>query len=58
MEDLKERVVLCYFCRKPMQVGEKVVTEGVVTAIRYVCACQGTIYHWNDHLAQQHREGK
>jgi len=45
--------VICRYCLKPMQKAEDVFnTEGEVISRRFLCACKGTIFHWNWHSGQ------
>jgi hypothetical protein len=44
---------ICKYCLKPMQIAEDVKDpDGGVIQRRFICACQGTIYHWNWHRGQ------
>jgi hypothetical protein len=45
--------IICKFCFKPMQIAEDVKNpDGKVIARRFICACKGTVYHWNWHDGQ------
>jgi hypothetical protein len=47
--------VVCRFCRQPMQEAEVVRANGKVVARRYVCACQGTVFHATIHAGDKTR---
>jgi hypothetical protein len=48
-----EVVKLCPYCHHSMQIAEKLFKEnGDLLAIRFVCACRGSIYHENVHATQ------
>lgn len=59
MEITTETVVLCRYCVKPMQVAQSVTDDkGKILAQRYVCNCQGTVFHHNIHSGDKSQEKK
>jgi hypothetical protein len=49
----KPTPLICRYCLKPMQEAEVVKADGKVVARRYVCGCQGTVYHATVHAGQK-----
>jgi hypothetical protein len=50
--------VICRYCLKPMQEAEVLRANGKVIARRYVCGCQGMVYHATLHSGDKHKEAK
>jgi len=47
-----EEIELCPHCHSPMQVADTVYHGDKVISRRYVCFCQGVVYHVNKHVGQ------
>lgn len=52
---MEEKIELCAFCHRPMQVADRVYDKGVLVSLRYVCNCRGTLYHVNVHSGDKTR---
>jgi hypothetical protein len=54
----KATPVICRYCLKPMQEAEIVRGDGKVIARRYICGCQGTVFHATIHSGDKTKEDK
>jgi hypothetical protein len=41
--------VICRYCLKEMQLAEDIEKNGEIIGRRFICNCQGTIYHYTWH---------